>query len=78
MVFEGLVDTLGDLRDWIRPDHQTMTYYGFARPVLQEFVEGLADRAIARVVPIGQALQFEGVWDGYSLLGELTRRVTVR
>ena len=30
---------------------------------------------LSRIVPVGQALNFDAVWDGYDLLRELTRTI---
>jgi len=38
----------------------------------------LCERGIDRIVPVGQALDFSPLWDGYVLFSELTRRVTVK
>jgi hypothetical protein len=32
---------------------------------------------VDRIVPVGQALQFQRFWDGYDLLQELTRHVYI-
>ena len=44
---------------------------------LQEASGTLCRNGFDRVVPVGQALVFSPVWDGYVLLGELTRRITI-
>jgi hypothetical protein len=57
---------------------QTLTYFGFDRPEMESFAQGLNGRGIDRIVPIGEALTFNRFWDGYDLLQELTRRVWVQ
>ncbi|MDF5751410.1 acyl-CoA reductase [Spongiactinospora sp. TRM90649] len=70
----GSLDGLLPLVD--RKD-QTMTHYGFERAELRELAEALAGRGIDRMVPIGSALRFDGVWDGVDLPVEFTRLVSV-
>jgi len=35
-------------------------------------------RGVDRMVPIGDALAFDDVWDGFDLLGEFSRLVALR
>ncbi|WP_126428706.1 acyl-CoA reductase [Brevibacillus marinus] len=56
---------------------QTLTYFGFAKEQLMQLVEAIPNRAIDRIVPVGQALQFGPVWDGYSFFLYFTREIIV-
>ena len=56
---------------------QTLTYAGFSETELHQASATLCRNGFDRVVPVGQALMFSPVWDGYVLLGELTRRITI-
>lgn len=53
------------------PKDQTLVHSGLTE---QELIS-LAQRGLDRIVPVGAALEFGAVWDGYDLLAELTRRV---
>jgi hypothetical protein len=57
---------------------QTLVYFGFDQPELNEFARFLNGRALDRIVPIGQALSFSRFWDGYDLLTEFTRSVAIQ
>lgn len=57
---------------------QTITYFGFEKDELIRLVDGLENRGVDRIVPIGQALNFEDVWDGYRLLTYFTREVIIK
>ncbi|NUR63331.1 MAG: gamma-glutamyl phosphate reductase [Catenulispora sp.] len=70
--------SLLDLVPLITTRHQTMGYFGLSRAELVSFVEALGGRGIDRLVPIGEALAFEPVWDGYDLVHEFSKLVTVR
>jgi hypothetical protein len=56
----------------VRKD-QTFSQFGFSRRELDELVTALAGRGVDRIVPLGSALAFSGIWDGYDLLHEFTR-----
>lgn len=57
---------------------QTLSVFGFTEPELRDLVERLAGRGIDRIVPFGSALTFSELWDGYDLLNEFTRLVTIK
>jgi hypothetical protein len=38
----------------------------------------LSGRGVDRIVPFGSALTFSAIWDGYDLLAEFSRLVTVQ
>lgn len=57
---------------------QTIGYFGFDKDELEAFARAIAGRGGYRVVPIGQALQFDILWDGIDLLDQMTRRIAIR
>ena len=72
------LERLGDLVPLIERKDQTLTHFGFDRADLVVLVHELGGRGIDRIVPIGQALAFSSVWDGFDLIDEFTRLVTVQ
>lgn len=75
--FECFLDKLNDLLLIVQPKDQTVTYFGFEKKDLQDFILSVGGKGVDRVVPIGQAMNFSPVWDGYVLLSELTKRVAL-
>ncbi len=75
---EVCLASLEDLAPHLRRRDQTLTVFGFSRDTLVATVRHVNGRGVDRVVPIGQALAFDHVWDGYDLLQQFTRRVAVR
>ncbi len=71
------IKALGDLDPRLREHHQTLTYFGFEIGQMTEFASSRASPGLTRIVPMGQALDFDYVWDGYDLPRELTRLVRV-
>ena len=57
---------------------QTLTYYGFQKKFFQKFFNNNLLKGIDRVVPIGQALNLDLIWDGYDLNKTLTRIIDIR
>jgi hypothetical protein len=77
LFFEARLERLGDLPPFLCRRDQTLTYFGFALEDLHTLAQSLNGRAIDRIVPIGQALQFHRFWDGYDLLQEFCRGVHI-
>ena len=69
--------TLDALIPLLQRTDQTLAYYGFSVAEMQGFAQRAAHKGLDRIVPIGQALAFAPVWDGYDLLREFTRLVSV-
>ncbi len=74
---QARVETLTDLVPLVVRRDQTVTHFGFDRDDLVGFVRALGGRGIDRVVPVGDALSFASIWDGYDLVREFTRLTTV-
>lgn len=69
---------LDDVLPHLGRRHQTMSQFGFPSDLLHRFALAAGARGLARIVPMGQALGFDAVWDGMDLLRLLTRQVVVR
>ncbi len=57
---------------------QTLTYYGFTAHELGELIQSLGSFGIDRIVPIGAAMDIDIIWDGYDLVGEMSRIIDIR
>lgn len=77
LLFHVQLNSLDDLIPFASHQDQTLTTLGFSSDELFTLAQSLNGRGFDRIVPIGQALEFNAVWDGYDLLRELTRVVTI-
>jgi hypothetical protein len=71
------VSNLNLIIDQMMRKVQTLTYFGFSYDELSQFASFLNGRGIDRIVPIGQALDFDEIWDGKDLLMELHRLTSI-
>jgi len=78
LFFETEIPDLSQLASLLRDRDQTLSYFGFERGDLLSLVHCLPTRAIDRIVPIGAALNFSAVWDGYNLLQAFTREIDLQ
>ncbi len=58
--------------------YQTLSYFGMDPHEIRGMLFDLRCKGIDRVVPIGSALDIGIVWDGYDLIGTLSRIVSIR
>jgi hypothetical protein len=77
MFFEVHLERLLALAPMLQRRDQTLTWFGFKLDELHTLIRNLNGRALDRLVPIGQALQFHRFWDGYDLLQEFCRQVYI-
>jgi hypothetical protein len=75
---QSRVVSLMDLVPVVQRRDQTVTHFGFTEDELVSFAHALAGRGVDRLVPIGEALSFAAIWDGYDLIREFTRLTIVQ
>ncbi|MGB3584363.1 MAG: acyl-CoA reductase [Roseiarcus sp.] len=71
------VQSLAEVASFIRESDQTITYYGWERGEIESIAASRAGPGVSRWAPIGTALDFDFIWDGYDIPFELTRLVRV-
>jgi hypothetical protein len=72
------VTRLSDVLPFVDEGDQTLTHWGLDGVALRDFAAEAGARGLDRVVPIGEALAFDVVWDGFHLIDDMLRRVRVR
>lgn len=78
LLYSCRIGTLSDIAAGVSRNMQTLTHFGIAREELQTLASDLMGRGIDRMVPVGEALSFGAIWDGYDLLADMSRLVLVR
>jgi len=71
------IPSLAEVTSFIRESDQTITYFGWERGEIEKVAASRAGPGVARWAPIGTALDFDFIWDGYDIPFELTRLVRV-
>ncbi len=71
-------DDLSEIKNIVNDKYQTLTYYGFEKNYLVKFVTDNKLAGIDRIVPVGQALDIDVIWDGYDLISSLSRIIDIR
>jgi len=74
---EGRLTSLNELSEVIGYKDQTIGYFGFDFESIKKLFHNKNILSIDRIVPIGQALNFNSLWDGYDLFSEFTKRLNI-
>ncbi len=76
--YEYETDDLNYLAPYVNIKYQTLTYFGVDKHQLLQFVLDHHLLGIDRIVPIGQALDIQVIWDGYDVIKTLSRVIDVK
>ncbi len=76
--YELDADALDDVARVVNTRYQTLTYFGVDKQRLVEFVVEERLMGIDRIVPVGAALDFGVIWDGYDVIATLSRIIEAR
>jgi hypothetical protein len=71
------VRSLAEVASFIRETDQTITYFGWERGEIEAVAATRTGLGVSRWAPIGTALDFDFIWDGYDIPFELTRLVRI-
>lgn len=75
---EWVTDSLESISAIVTRKVQTLTYFGLSELSVLELAKSISGRGGYRVIPIGQALQFDPIWDGVDMFEFMTRKVLIR
>lgn len=70
---EHRIDALADLAPKVARDWQTVTSHGISATEWRAFLATERPHGIDRIVPLGEALDFDALWDGVDLVAAMTR-----
>ena len=77
LFYEYEAKALNEIVSIINRKFQTLACYGLEPATMKNFIKENRPSGIDRIVPIGRALDFSLVWDGYDLIGMLSRKVVM-
>lgn len=76
--YKRIIKKLTDIQGFNHSKIQTITHFGLTDNEISQLSEISYGEGIDRIVPIGKALEFDYLWDGYNLFEELSRKVAIR
>ena len=76
--FEYETNNLKSLKKVVNRRYQTLLYFGMDKKELKDIVINNNFRGIDRIVPIGNGLDMNLIWDGYKLDDSLSRIIDIK
>ncbi|WP_434309624.1 acyl-CoA reductase [Hominifimenecus sp. rT4P-3] len=73
LFFECKIDRLQDAMEHMNETVQTCAYYGIEQEEIVKAVLENSPKGIDRIVPFGSTLDIGVIWDGYDIVGQLSR-----
>lgn len=77
LFLECHVSKMEEIAEQLIDKDQTLSYFGVEKSDLESLIRILSNRSLDRIVPIGQALDFNSTWDGQQFLTSFTREVVL-
>ncbi len=74
---ESIEQSVEKLATHITDKLQTLSYWQIDKGQLLKLVGNPSIQGIDRIIPVGQALDFSPNWDGYDVMSQLSRQVSV-
>ena len=75
--FEKDIDNLNEIVNVCDIRCQTLTYFGVVEDEFRTFLDKSRPIGIDRIVPMGKSMDFTLVWDGYDLIRQMSKRVSI-
>ena len=78
LFYDVEVQNIGQIAKQVKNTDQTLTYFGLDNSEISDLLSLISNRGIDRIIPIGEALDFSVIWDGYDLIEAFSRKVVIR
>lgn len=78
LFYEQCFETVPQFFQTLTDREQTLSVFGFDAEEMRRNVQNLPMRAVDRITRIGNALDFNYIWDGYNLLHAFTRQIGIQ
>ncbi len=76
--YEFETSDINSISHLVDSSFQTLTYFGFEKKIFLDFIFHNRLKGIDRVVPVGKALDIGPIWDGYDVIGNLSRIINIQ
>ncbi len=73
---ETKINNLNELKKIITNKFQTLSYFGFSKGEIKNFIIKNKLIGIDRIVPIGRAFDINIIWDGYDIMNSISRKIS--
>ena len=77
-LYYDLLESLDESKQYINERTQTISYSGLSKETIKSLLQDINVEYVDRIVPIGKALDFDYIWDGYNILVEMTTLKSIK
>ena len=70
-LYYQFAENIEEVKSYINNKTQTITNWGLSKRQIHSFLNDLDVEYVDRVVPLGKALDFDYIWDGYNIFMEM-------
>lgn len=70
------IKKIKDLKNYISEKCQTVTQYGYESNEIKKIIIKNNFKGVDRIVKIGMAFEMTNLWDGYDIIGSLSRKIS--
>jgi hypothetical protein len=70
-LYYELLNSVSEIIPFVNDKTQTITYWGMDKYEIRSLIKEVNVEMIDRVVPLGHALDFDYIWDGYNIFMEM-------
>ena len=70
-LYYELLNSVNEIIPFVSDKTQTITYWGMEKTEIRSFINEVNVEMIDRIVPLGYALDFDYIWDGYNIFMEM-------
>jgi hypothetical protein len=71
------ISKLDEILPAINRKYQTLSYFGFQKEYLTDWIMSSKPLGIDRIVPVGKTMDFSLTWDGYDLVNSMSRIIYI-
>lgn len=75
--YEFDIKNINSVKDLLSSKIQTLSYYGFSKIFLKEFIFKNKINKIDRITKIGDTMKMNFIWDGYNIYNDLTKEIEI-
>ena len=70
-------NSIEGIAEEVRDIDQTLSYIGLSEHEIRNLIMKISNRGVDKIVPVGQALDFNLIWDGYDLIEQFSRKIVI-
>jgi hypothetical protein len=70
-------NSIEGIAEEVRDIDQTLSYIGLSEDEIRNLIMKISNRGVDKIVPVGQALDFNLIWDGYDLIEQFSRKIVI-